>query len=54
MNEKSSELLTLKYIHDFNNKEIAKILKKREGTIRTGLSRAVKEFEGLYKKLYNN
>lgn len=54
MNEKYSELLTLKYIHDFNNKEIAKILKKREGTVRTGLSRAVKEFERLYKKLYNN
>ncbi|MFC1647571.1 RNA polymerase sigma factor [Patescibacteria group bacterium] len=54
MNDKNSELLTLKYINDFNNKEIAKILKKREGAVRTGLSRAVKEFEELYKKLYNN
>jgi RNA polymerase sigma-70 factor (ECF subfamily) len=54
MNDKNSELLTLKYINDFNNKEIAKILKKREGAVRTGLTRAVKQFKELYKKLYNN
>lgn len=54
MNQKTSELLILKYINDFNNKEIAKVLKKREGAVRTGLTRAVKQFEELYKKLYNN
>ncbi len=54
MNQKTSELLILKYINDFNNKEIAKILKKREGAVRTGLTRAVRQFKELYKKLYNN
>lgn len=53
MNNTNSELLILKYIHDFNNKEIAKILKKRQGTIRTAISRAVKEFKEIYNKLYN-
>jgi RNA polymerase sigma-70 factor (ECF subfamily) len=54
MSKKNSELLILKYINDFNNKEIAKILKKREGAVRTSLTRAVSQFKELYNKLYNN
>lgn len=54
MSETDSELLELKYIHDFENKEIAKILKKREGAVRTGLSRAVQNFKELYSKSYNS
>jgi RNA polymerase sigma-70 factor, ECF subfamily len=54
MSGTDSELLELKYIHDFENKEITKILKKREGAVRTGLSRAVKNFKELYNKSYNS
>ncbi|MBU1446329.1 sigma-70 family RNA polymerase sigma factor [Patescibacteria group bacterium] len=54
MSGTDAEILSLKYIHDFDNKEIAKILKKREGAVRTGLSRAVKNFKELYNKSYNS
>jgi len=53
MNESEIELLTLKYIHDFNNTEISKILEKNEGSTRTGLSRAVDRFRTLYQKIYS-
>jgi len=54
MDKNNSELITLKYIYDFNNKEISKILKKREGAVRTGLTRAISQFKKLYEKLNNN
>lgn len=53
MNESGAELLELKYIHDFSNKEIAKVLKKREGAVRTALTRAISQFKELYNKMYN-
>lgn len=53
MSESNVELLILKYIHEFDNKEISKILKKKEGAVRTNLSRAVSQFKELYIKMYN-
>lgn len=38
-----AELITLKYIEDLSNKEIAKILDKSRGAVRTALSRAIAE-----------
>lgn len=39
----SAQLITLKYIEDLSNSEIADILGKNEGAVRTGLSRALKQ-----------
>lgn len=54
MDEKNTELLTLKYINDFDNNEIAVITKKNEGAVRTALTRAMSQFKELYEKFYNN
>ncbi len=40
-----AHILQLKYVHGFSNREIAALLKKREGTVRVTLSRAKKELE---------
>jgi len=39
------EVITLKYINGLSTKEIADVLKKEEGAVRTALSRAVKELK---------
>lgn len=40
-----ARILTLKYVHGLDNREIAVLLKKREGAVRVSLSRAKKELE---------
>ena len=43
MSDLSTELITLKYVEDMSNSEIAEILDKSEGSVRTALSRALQE-----------
>lgn len=50
--ESERELILLKYIQDFTDKEIAQILCKNEGAVRTSLSRAMEHFRTLYQKIY--
>ncbi len=52
MDKKESEIIVLKYINEFTTKEIAETLKKKENAVRTGLSRAIKQFKSLYNKIY--
>ena len=40
-----ADLVTLKYIQDLTNTEIAEVLDKSEGSVRTALSRAMKELK---------
>lgn len=54
MKDSDAELILLKYVQGFSNKEIAGILNKKEGAVRTGLTRVVRQFKEIYKKLYNN
>lgn len=46
--EASRELLTLRYVNDLSNSEIASIMNKDEGAIRTGLSRAIAALRNKY------
>ena len=41
----NAELLTLRYIEDLTNAEIAEILGKPEGTVRVGIHRAIIELK---------
>ena len=43
MSDLSTDVITLKYIEDMSNSEIAEILNKSEGSVRTALSRALQE-----------
>ncbi|MFH1534249.1 MAG: RNA polymerase sigma factor [Nitrospirota bacterium] len=52
MSEQESELIALKFIHDFTNEEIVHLLGRREGAIRTALHRSLNRFRSLYQKLY--
>ena len=45
MSEISAEVITLKYVEDMSNAEIAEVLDKSEGAIRTALSRAISELK---------
>ena len=45
MSDLSTDVITLKYIEDMSNSEIAGILDKSEGSVRTALSRAVQELK---------
>lgn len=53
MNDTEREMISLKYLEDLNNREIAEVLGKNEGAVRTGLSRALRRFAELHKKLYS-
>lgn len=53
MNDKEREIIVLRYIEDLEYSEMAKVLGKKEGAIRTGLSRALKHFKEIYKKFYS-
>jgi len=44
------EILTLKYINQLETKEIAEILEKEEGAVRTALHRALKELRSKIEK----
>lgn len=52
MKEDEREVVILRYIQDLDYAEISKVLGKKEGAIRTQLSRSLKRFEEIYKKLY--
>lgn len=52
MNESEAEVILLRYIHDFSTQEIAQILGKKEGAVRTALCRGLNQFRSLYQKLY--
>lgn len=52
MPEGEREVVVLRYLEDLDYPEIARILDKKEGAIRTSLSRALGRFETIYKKLY--
>ena len=50
MDKTDSEILQLKLVDELNNQEIADILKKEEGTIRTQISRSL----GKLRKILNS
>lgn len=52
LNDTEREMITLRYLSDLNYEEIAAITGKKEGAIRTSLSRALDRFKTLYDKLY--
>lgn len=52
MSESEREMISLRYFEDMEFKEMAAILNKKEGAIRTGLSRSMKHFSEIYQKLY--
>jgi RNA polymerase sigma-70 factor, ECF subfamily len=41
-----AELIALKYVEEMSNSEIAEIVEKSEGAVRTGLSRAMQKLRG--------
>lgn len=46
--ESQQELITMRYVNDLSNNEIAEILEKEEGAIRTALSRAIAALRNQY------
>jgi RNA polymerase sigma-70 factor, ECF subfamily len=53
MKESESEIIFMRYMQDMSYAEIAGIIGKNEGAIRTSLSRALEHFAELYKKIYS-
>jgi RNA polymerase sigma-70 factor, ECF subfamily len=53
MKESESEIILMRYMQDMDYSEIANIIGKNEGAIRTSLSRALDRFSDLYKKIYS-
>lgn len=53
MNDNEREIISLRYFEDLDYSEMAEILHKKEGAVRTGLSRAVKRFSDTYRKIYS-
>jgi RNA polymerase sigma-70 factor (ECF subfamily) len=52
MKDSEREMITLRYLEDLDYKEIAAITNKKEGAIRTCLSRAMENFRKFHKKVY--
>lgn len=52
MKEDERELISLRYLQELSYEEIANILGKKQGAIRTALTRALKNFAQLHQKLY--
>lgn len=52
LSDAERELITLRYLSDLDYEEIAVITGKGEGAIRTGLSRALKQFKHFHQRLY--
>jgi len=53
MNKSEREIISMRYFQEMDYEEIASITGKKEGAIRTSLSRALDRFSELYKKLYS-
>lgn len=47
------EIISLRYLQDLSSKEIANILGKKDGAVRTSLSRALDRFSDIYQKVYS-
>lgn len=52
LTEKEREVISLRYLSDLSHKEIGEIMNKKEATVRTALSRAMKQFKQFHQKLY--
>lgn len=52
MKDSEREIITLRYLQDLGYEEISKITGKKEGAIRTSLSRALNHFSQTYHKFY--
>jgi RNA polymerase sigma-70 factor (ECF subfamily) len=52
MADSEREVVTLRYLEDLEYAEISKITGKKEGAIRTSLSRSLNRFSTFYRKLY--
>lgn len=52
--ESQRDIVTMKYVNDLTNEEIARITGKEEGTIRTALSRAISALRGQYNIKFQN
>jgi RNA polymerase sigma-70 factor, ECF subfamily len=52
LSDAEREVISLRYLEDLDYVEISQITGKKEGAIRTGLSRAMDRFSSVYKKLY--
>lgn len=52
MGDAEREVVALRYLQELDYSEIAGVLGKKEGAIRTSLSRAMDRFEQLYRKVY--
>lgn len=46
------EMITLRYFSDLSYKEMAQVTGKKEGTIRSNISRALAQFKTIYYQLY--
>ena len=54
LSDTEREIITLRYLNDFSYQEIAEILNKNEGAVRTSLSRALEQFKKIYQKVFSN
>lgn len=52
--ESQRDIVTMKYVNDLTNEEIARVTGKEEGTIRTALSRAIAALRGQYNIKFQN
>jgi len=52
LSDAEREVITLRYLEDLDYAEISAVTGRKEGAIRTGLSRAMDRFSVTYKKLY--
>jgi RNA polymerase sigma-70 factor, ECF subfamily len=53
MKESEREIISMRYFQELDYDEIASITGRKEGAIRTSLSRALDRFSDLYKKFYS-
>ena len=53
MKESEREIISMRYFQELDYGEIASITGRKEGAIRTSLSRALERFSALYKKFYS-
>lgn len=52
LSDAEREIISLKYLQDFSNQEIAEMTERNEGAVRTQLSRAMTRFKTIFLKLY--
>ncbi len=52
LSKEHQEVISLRYLNDMSFKEIAFVMEKKEGAVRTHLSRALSQFKKIYNRLY--